>query len=201
MRTTRHLVERVRGTPQEALVERALETAVSFMKADFGNIQMFDPTTGSLTIVAHDGFSSEFLEYFAVVDDDSAACGRAAETCAQIVIDNVYTDPRFAPHREIAAASGFGAVQSTPLIDYSGALIGMLSTHFSRPHRPSDRDLGIMGLYGDYLGEVLSARVSPTVFSDPANEISRAVMAAVLDAGGAKPGQREYCKIAHHPGG
>lgn len=201
MRATRDLVERVRGAPQEALVEGALETAVSFMRADLGNIQLFDPMTGSLTIVAHDGFSPEFLEYFAVVDDDSAACGRAAETCTQIVIDNVYTDPRFAPHREIAAASGFGAVQSTPLIDYSGKLIGMLSTHFSRPHRPSDRDLGIMARYGDYLGEVLSARVSPTAFDDPANQISRAVMAAVLDTGAVKPGQREYCKISHDPGG
>jgi anti-sigma regulatory factor (Ser/Thr protein kinase) len=190
MRTTRDLVERVHGASQEVLVERALETAVSFMKADFGNIQMFDPTTGSLTIVAHDGFSREFLEYFAVVDDDSAACGRAAETGTQTVIDNVYTDPGFAPHREIAAASGFAAVQSTPLIDYSGKLIGMLSTHFSRPHRPSDRDLGIVARYGDYLGEVLSAKMSPSALKDPATQISRAVMAAVLDAGVVKPGER-----------
>jgi anti-sigma regulatory factor (Ser/Thr protein kinase) len=191
MRTTRHLVELVNRAPQEARVERALETAVSFMKADFGNIQMFDPTTGSLTIVAQDGFSPEFLEYFAVVDDDSAACGRAAETGTQTVIENVYTDPGFAPHREIAAASGFGAVQSTPLNDYSGKLIGMLSTHFSHPHRPSARDLGIVARYGDYLGEVLSAKVSPSASNDPATQISRAVMAAVLDAGAAKAGQRE----------
>jgi hypothetical protein len=48
-------------------------------------------------------------------------------------------------------------VQSTPLVDYAGHLIGMVSTHFQRPHRPSDRDLRIMELYADFAGEALTA--------------------------------------------
>ena len=30
-------------------------------------------------------------------------------------------------------------MQSTPLISDSGALVGILSTHFAMPHRPTDR--------------------------------------------------------------
>jgi len=63
-------------------------------------------------IVAQSGFSSEFLEYFAVVDGGGAAFGRAAGTGAQAVIVDVRTDPGSAPHREVAAAAGFRAVQS-----------------------------------------------------------------------------------------
>jgi hypothetical protein len=33
----------------------------------------------------------------------------------------------------------------------------MVSTHFQRPHRPSDRDLRIMELYADFAGEALTA--------------------------------------------
>jgi len=98
----------------------------------------------------------EFLDYFAVVEDGHSACGRAAQASAQAVIADVTADPGFAPRREIAAASGFRAVQSTPLVDHGGRLIGMVSTHFRRPHRPSSADLQVMELYGDYAGEALT---------------------------------------------
>jgi hypothetical protein len=74
---------------------------------DRGNLQLVNRAAGGLRIVAEHGFGSEFLEYFAVVDDDRSACGRAAEFGAQTVIADVMTDPGFAPHRAIAAASGF----------------------------------------------------------------------------------------------
>ena len=94
-----------------------------------GNIQIADPATGSLMLVTQAGFGPEFLEYFTVVDGDSqSVCGRAAKHRAQTVVADVRSDPGFAPHREIAAAAGFRAVQSTPLTDYAGRLIGVVST-------------------------------------------------------------------------
>jgi len=50
-----------------------------------------------------------------------------------VVIADVREDPRFAAHREIAANSGFQAVQSTPLVDQDSRLLGMLSTHYPAP--------------------------------------------------------------------
>jgi hypothetical protein len=40
-------------------------------------------------------------------------------------------------------AAGFRAVQSTPLVDATGTLRGVLSTHFDRPHRPTAHELGL----------------------------------------------------------
>jgi hypothetical protein len=127
-----------------SLLPRILDGAMSLTGAGFGNIQIVEPVTGSLRIVTQSGFGPEFVDYFGVVDDEHSACGRAAREGAQAVIADVNTDPRFAPHRDIAAASGFRAVQSTPLVDCSGRLIGMISTHFRRPHRPPGPDLRIM---------------------------------------------------------
>jgi hypothetical protein len=45
-----------------------------------------------LKIVTQAGFGPEFLEYFAVVDDDASACGRAAQEGAQVVIVDVNAD-------------------------------------------------------------------------------------------------------------
>ncbi|HEX2320867.1 MAG TPA: hypothetical protein VHJ18_17935 [Streptosporangiaceae bacterium] len=61
--------------------DRALETALTLVRADRSNIQIVDPATGALRIAAHHGFSAEFLEYFAIVGEDTSACTRT--TCGR----------------------------------------------------------------------------------------------------------------------
>jgi GAF domain-containing protein len=144
------------ATRQGVLLQRALDGAITLLGADLGNIQLYDPARHTLTIAAEQGFSREFLEYFAAVTDDSTACGRAAVHGMQTIIFDVNHDPAFAPHRGIASASGFRAVQSTPLVDRRGRLRGILSTHFRRPHRPTSHELQIV----DWLAELLTAELS-----------------------------------------
>jgi hypothetical protein len=149
---------RTRDAPSfTALVEGALDGAMSLTGAERGNIQLRDPATGGLRIICHCGFDLEFLEYFAVVEDDGSACGRAASGMSQVVVTDVDEDPGFAPHREVAAASRFRAVQSTPLVDRLGNLIGIVSTHFGRPHRPSDEQLRLISWYADLVGNAVAS--------------------------------------------
>jgi GAF domain-containing protein len=139
-----------------ALLEEVLDFALTLLHAERGNVQLADPATGELRIAAQRGFGPEFMEYFAAVTDDGSACGRAAQQHAQVVISDVTTDPGFAPHQEIALASGFRAVQSTPLVNRAGHLVGMLSTHFPRPTTPPRGDLQIVSRFGALVGENLS---------------------------------------------
>jgi len=141
------------------LVSKILEGALTLAGADRGNVQILDRATGSLRIAAQCGFGAEFLEYFAVVADGQSACGRAARERAQTVIVDVDIDAWFAPHRDIAAAAAFRAVQSTPLIDRSGRLLGVVSTHYPRPCSPSARDLEIMKRYGELAGQVMAGHI------------------------------------------
>ena len=96
---------------------------------------------------------------------------------------DVNADADFAPHRDIAAAAGFRAVQSTPLTDYAGRLIGMVSTHFVRPYQPSARDLRIMELYGDFAGEAVARRLGVPAGDGLGDPVGRAVISALLDPG------------------
>ena len=175
------LTKDLRTIPQlSSLLPRVLDGLMSLTGADHGNIQLLDPATGMMRLVTQAGFGPEFLDYFAVVGgEDGSVCGRAARQCAQTVITDVRADPDFAPHREIAAASGFRGVQSTPLIDYAGHLIGMVSTHYQRPHRPSDRDLRLIELYADFAGEAVSRHLGAS--RDPGDPVGRAVVSALLD--------------------
>ena len=143
------------------LASRALEDVLSLARAERGNVQLADPSSGALRIIAQYGFDEQFLDHFAVVADDGSACGRTARSCAQLVISDVITDPAFEPHREVAAASGFRAVQSTPLVDKAGRVVGVVSTHYQRPHAPSARDMLIIKRYADLVGHILASSDAP----------------------------------------
>ena len=159
---------------------RVLNGALSLMEADFGTLQLRDPVTGSLWLVTEWGFGAEFLDYFALVNDGHSACGRAAQAGSQTVISDVSADAGFAPHRGIAAAAGFRAVVSTPLTDYAGRLIGVVSTHFARSYSPPARELTMMGLYGDAAGEAIAGCLGLPPGDSLADPVGPAVLTALL---------------------
>lgn len=183
----------------ESLLSAILGRALSVMKADFGNVQLLDGVSGCLTIAAESGFDSQFLEHFRVVDDDSSACGRASRRRAQLVIPDVTTDPGFTPHREIAVATGFRSVQSTPLADAGGRLIGVVSTHWRQPGRPPVRDMAVLGFLGDLAGEALTRMLKIARFAvAPLHEQHARQRADWLDGRVATPGQEELAdQIVH----
>jgi PAS domain S-box-containing protein len=139
-----------------AALDDVLENAIATCGADFGNIQLLDPRAEALEIVAQRGFGPEFLDHFrAVRVDDDSACGRAMRTGERIHVEDVERDPEFEPHRRVAAAAGFRAVQSTPLKSHGGRIVGMLSTHFRAPHRVSGRDEQLLDLYARHAADVV----------------------------------------------
>jgi GAF domain-containing protein len=141
----------------DGLIERALEGAIGLLGADFGNVQIPDPRSGALLLTACDGFNAEFREVYSVVQDEGLACGRAAARREQMVIDDVNSDPGFTAHRGNAAAAGFRAVVSTPVVDSDGRLRAVISTHFRRRHRPSGRELEIVAWYADRIGAAFAS--------------------------------------------
>ena len=137
------------------LLEEVLNAIIALQNADFGNVQLYDPETKTLEIVAYRGFQKSFLDYFRSVNEPGAACGRAMQRRERVIIEDVLADPDFEPHRQIAASAGFRAVQSTPLFSRSGEPLGMISTHFRQPHRPSGHDLRFTDLYARLAGELI----------------------------------------------
>ena len=123
-----------------------LDTTIALMGADFGNIQLLDG--GCLRIAVHRGFGADFLDFFREVStDDDSACGRALRGGERVVIEDVEQDPGFAPLRPVARAAGYRAVVSTPILGHGGRPLGMISTHFRAPHRPTEQDLRRLDLY------------------------------------------------------
>jgi PAS domain S-box-containing protein len=125
-----------------------LAAVIDLVGADKGNVQLLDRERRILAIEAQRGFDNDFLDFFREVSAvDDSACGRALRTGERIVIEDVEEDAAYTPYREIARTAGYRAVTSTPLIGIKGSPLGILSTHFRLPHRPSDAELRRLDLY------------------------------------------------------
>jgi two-component system CheB/CheR fusion protein len=131
-----------------AALDEVLAAILEHSNAAMGHVQLFDPRRSQLEIEVQRGFQPEFLDPFRqVTESDDCAGGRAIRLRERVIVEDVEADPAFAPYRAIAAAAGFRAMQSTPLLNRDKQLLGVLSTHYRVPTRLSDRDLRILDLY------------------------------------------------------
>jgi PAS domain S-box-containing protein len=140
------------------LMEEILDAAVEVTNAEMGNIQLLED--GILRIIAQRGFTSDFLEFFNHVDAASSACGTAMCSGERVIVEDVTTSPIFAgtPALDVMLRAQARAVQSTPLVTRGGEMIGMLSTHYRLPHRPSERELRRLDILGRQTADVIERR-------------------------------------------
>jgi len=134
-------------TELQPLLEEVLDASMALLDADFGSVQLYDDRTGALTTVAQRGLIPEFLDYFDQVREGMGAAGEALRRRQRVIVQDVRTEPLFQPHLGVVGAAGFRAVQSTPMFGRRGQVLGMISTYFRRPHRPSDHELRFADLY------------------------------------------------------
>jgi PAS domain S-box-containing protein len=160
MRRLHECSTRLLATTQlQSVLEEVLSATIELQSADSGTVQLYDPEQGGLAMVAQRNLGREFLER-AQVMRDASACGRALRIRAQVVIEDIELDAEFAPHRALAAKLGLRAVQSTPLFSRSGEVLGVVSTNFRRPHRPSPHELRMTEMYARQAAEMIERRRS-----------------------------------------
>src|SRR5262245_38195187 len=124
------------GRNVQTVVEFLLSRSIQLSQAKLGNVQLLNLRTGSLDIEAQNGFNDEFLSFFQTVHfSQGSACARVMQNRTTVVVEDVLADPMFGSAATIMLNAGVRAVQSVPLISSSGAFVGVLSTHFLRPHR------------------------------------------------------------------
>jgi PAS domain S-box-containing protein len=125
----------------ELMMQDIMNTAVTIMRADQGTLQLLEGET--LRIVAHHGHKDFFLEFFADATDRASVCGEATKRCERVVVEDIECSPWFAgtPSLDVLRKAGVRAVQSTPLLNRKGQLLGILTTQWGVPHVPDKHDL------------------------------------------------------------
>jgi PAS domain-containing protein len=145
----------------EECLELILDSAIEITRADKGNIQILEPASDFPQLTVQRGLEKPFLDYFARVRrGDSAVCRTAMKSLGQVLVDDVTQSDIFTGEESLNAvlSAGVRAVQWTPLFGAGGEIIGMISTYFSAPHRPSERQLRCVALLARHAADYLERR-------------------------------------------
>jgi PAS domain S-box-containing protein len=144
----------------QPLYEQVLDTAVALVHADFASIQIFYPERGDgeLRLLGYRGFGPEAARRWEWVPPDMCtACGEALRTRRRVVVPDVRTCDFMAGSEDQRTyiAAGILAVQSTPLLSRSGALLGMVSTHWREPREFSRFDANVFDILARFAADLI----------------------------------------------
>jgi PAS domain S-box-containing protein len=134
----------IREGSNGAIYDNVLDAAIELMSADMGSMQVFDSERGELRLLAERGFHAQSATYWERVTlVSTTACGIALSAGCRVIQPDVEACDAGVGTTDLEEyrRSGIRAVQSTPLISRSGRLLGMISTHWRRPHHPTEREL------------------------------------------------------------
>ena len=173
----------------EPLLQEVMDAAVAIAGAERGTLQLLEGD--SLRIVAHHGHQPPFLDYFANAENRASVCGAALQRGERVVVPDVEASALFAgtPSLPVLRQAGVRAVQSTPMVSRAGALLGILTTQWDRPHLPDEHALWRIDLLSRQAADLIeqaraeeALRVSEERFRSVVENMSEGLM--LFDAEG-----------------
>ena len=157
-------VELIGAHEIETLYNKILSAAVTIAASQFGSMQFLHSDRGpvggpgELRLLAAHGYSQVAVDQFEWVNAKSrTSCGVSLNTRRRTVITDVEQSELLAGSNELDVFrnAGIRSMQTTPLISRTGQLLGMISTHWSKPHEPSKRDLRLMDILARQAADLL----------------------------------------------
>ncbi|HKE83158.1 MAG TPA: GAF domain-containing protein [Vicinamibacterales bacterium] len=142
----------IEGQGSGSLYETLVDAAKSIMHSDFAAMQMLYPDRGprgELRLIASRGFDDAARRQWEWVRADAnTTCGRALRIGERVIAPNIAECEFMAGtiDQHVLIEAGIHAAQTTPLVSRSGKILGMITTHWSVPHQPSDRDLRLFDI-------------------------------------------------------
>jgi GAF domain-containing protein len=127
--------------------QKIIDDAAALMRSDYASIQMLFPERGSggeLRLMAFQGFNPDAARFWEWVRADSkSTCGIALRDRIRVVAPDIATCDfmRGSEDQQTYLQTGILACQTTPLFGRGGNVVGMISTHWRKPHQPSEEDL------------------------------------------------------------
>ena len=144
-----------------ALYQHIVDAAVAIMHSDMASMQVLDENENALRMLAARGFEPEFYKTFELNRPDTrTSCSVARRVGHRVLVPDVETcdfivgTPALDDHRK----TGIRSVQSTPLISRKGRLLGMISTHWRKPHQPPEHELRLLDVLARQAADLIERK-------------------------------------------
>ena len=159
----------IREDDVDQLYHQILDAAVALMHSDMASLQAMEDGGGALRLLAYRGFGPEFARTFERVSQEArTSCGMAWQEGRRVVVPDVETCDFIVGTKAAEDLRGHGirAVQSTPLVSRGGRLLGMISTHWTKPHEPAERDLRLLDVLARQAADLIEHRHAEQALRD-----------------------------------
>ena len=159
--------EIIREGGEQSLYDTIIDAALTIMQSRSASLQVYDAERGDLRFLSARGFDDEAMAHWQSVSSNPTISGRALRTGERVMVPDIEHEPQFGME-DVAAFRRFGirAVQTTPLFSRTGALLGMLSTHWTSPHQPSERALRLLDILARQAADLIERRRSEDALRD-----------------------------------
>jgi PAS domain S-box-containing protein len=173
---------------EDALCGKIVDAVAAVMRSDFATMQMLYPDRGpqgELRLLASKGLTPEGAKVWEWVRfDTDSTCGQALRTGKRAIAPDVETCDFLAGTGGMMALldAGIRAGQSTPLFSRGGKMLGMISSHWRKPHVPTDRDLRLLDILARQAADLIEQRQAHEALRESErrmHEIVQAIPAAV----------------------
>ncbi len=160
-----------------ALYQKIVEAATLIMRSDFGSMQRYDEDASSLELIAHQGLDGEALRFWQWVHSGRATtCGKALQLGARVTVPDFEACQFIASSEDLVAfrRAGVRSAQSTPLITRDGRLVGMITTHWTRTHAPSEREMRLLDIVARQAADLIERNSSAQALRRQAEQLLEA---------------------------
>src|SRR5688572_48385 len=158
--------ELVHEETEDSLYDKIVAAAMAIMHSQFAVLQRLHPERGNggqLELLAAKGFTPQSMAEWTWID-----AGPASQSCSatslraggRAIIADIEKHPALEGSTDLDRyrRTGIAAVQSTPLFARDGNIVGMLSTHWTRPHTPPERDLRQLDILARQAADLVERR-------------------------------------------
>jgi signal transduction histidine kinase/GAF domain-containing protein len=144
----------------DALWEQVLDATVIIMRSDMATMQAVDERENALRMLAFRGFDAAFGKAYSLNRPDKRACSVARRLGHRVIVPDVERCDFLVgtPELQHYRKTGVRAVQSTPLISRARRLLGMISTHWRKPHEPSERELRLLDVLARQAADLIDRK-------------------------------------------
>jgi diguanylate cyclase (GGDEF)-like protein/PAS domain S-box-containing protein len=78
------------------------------------------------------------------IGPSAGSCGTAAFRRERVIVEDIQTDPLWAPWKDLAAQHGLRACWSEPILGHRGDVLGTLAMYYGEPRQPSAEELQLI---------------------------------------------------------
>jgi len=134
------------GAPQQEVLDNLMRGIESVNPGMICSVMLLDDEAKHLQLSAAPSLPTFFRQAIdgLPIGFGNGSCGKAVTSNSRVIVEDIATDPLWAPYREMALRAGLGACWSEPVHGANGKVLGAFAIYHREPQRPSVAQLALI---------------------------------------------------------